>query len=106
MKVHPAFMLICSCLASFSAIAQMPTGTQATLSAPIAKASTVIVNDRPWQCDGQICRGASGESRFDDQRSCRDVAQKIGAVASFESAKGALASDDLARCNKYARSSR
>jgi hypothetical protein len=106
MKFSFAPTLIFGCLAASGAGAQMSTTARATLAAPVGKADLVVVDDRPWRCEGQVCGGPAGDSRFDDQRSCRDLAQKIGAVTAFEGAKGTLAAEDLVRCNKYARSSR
>ena len=97
-------VLLCV-LAASATMAQTPAGAKATLASPSALSHAIVVNDMPWRCDGLTCTGPAGTGRFDDQRSCRDLAQKVGAVAAFESGRGALAVEELARCNKYARTS-
>lgn len=85
--------------------AQTTVPAEATLSSPVAKPLTVIANARPWHCTDQKCTGTTGSNPFDDERSCRDIAQNVGAVTAFRGERKVLSSSELSRCNKHARSS-
>lgn len=106
MKIKLAMVVLAGVFASCGVDAQASRIAHATLAAPIDKADVIVVDDKPWRCDGVTCSGPAGLARFDDRASCRQVAQKVGIVAAFDGAKGALATDELAHCNKFAKSSR
>ena len=84
-----------------------PAGAQAlgsaALVAPTGIVDPMIVNGGVWRCSGATCAGPAGGDRFGDERTCKELAQKVGAVAAFTSRRGALAVDDLAKCNVRAR---
>lgn len=89
-----------------AAIAQAPPLARATLASPTDETGPIAVKDAVWRCVAATCSGASGDGKFGDISACRDLAKKIGRVATFSSARGELSPDQLIRCNQRAKAPR
>lgn len=79
------------------ALAQ-PGAMRAEFAAPFERTQQVIVDGTAWSCAGQACT-----ARGDDARpaiACRKLARKLGPVARFVTAQGALDAAGLAACNQ------
>ena len=75
-----------------------------TLASPIETPRREIVDGVLWRCEGERCSApADGERTL---ALCGKLARKFGAVARFTGPQGALAAEDLARCNAAAPVSR
>ena len=69
----------------------------ATLASPLAAPRQEILRGVLWTCAGDTCTAARDVSR--DVNVCARLAAKVGPVAGFATPRGAMGSDDLARCN-------
>lgn len=85
------------------AVAQRGGPIRVTLAAPVAQDGAVKALATSWTCTGTVCTGPAINGRFGDARGCREIAKVAGTVASYAGAKGELSADDLARCNKSAK---
>jgi hypothetical protein len=79
-------------------------GAPAYRLAPVAAmstATTVIVRDVLWKCDGAGCVATSATSR--PAIVCATAARKIGKIASFTANGQDFTAEELAACNKKAK---
>lgn len=85
-------------LSPAQALAGNGAGYSVTLAAPLSAPKQAIINEALWKCAGDTCVAAGNGSR--PVLVCQQVARKFGEVAAFTAAGSALASEDLAKCNK------
>ena len=69
----------------------------ATLEQP-AQEARAIAGGVVWRCEGVNCSAPKGRDR--PLRVCTELANKVGAIASFNAADKSLDDATLARCNK------
>lgn len=75
-----------------------PRGTYtATLAAPLDAPRKEIIDGLMWRCEGETCTAPANGSRT--VITCQRVATEFGPIAAFESPKGDLTAEELARCN-------
>ena len=79
-------------------VAAQSNSLRAEFAVPFAEASKVIIDGRRWSCSGTACTAAGSDPRL--AVACRKLARKLGAVARFEGAQGALDEAGLATCNQ------
>ena len=84
-----------------SAGAQTAAGV-ATLERRSTTTEPLVVNGMLWRCAGSTCTGPASGDRFGDLRTCKELARKVGAVATFSSRRGALSAEDAVKCNARA----
>jgi hypothetical protein len=95
--------LAAACLAASSlataAFAAEPV--TAKLASPVATPTKFIAGGAVFQCEGDTCYAGATTSQTFAVGTCKDVASKVGALASFEGRHGF---DDahLAQCNAVA----
>lgn len=78
---------------------------RATLSSPPAKASSVVVDNLTWTCDGADCTGVTTRAlaetshwlRFD--RGCKAVAAALGPLTAYSHRGRAATASAVAKCN-------
>ena len=87
------------------AIADAPATIRVTFAAPVAQSGAVQGLATQWTCAGATCTGPELNARYGDARACREAARAVGTVTAYQSARGALGADDLAKCNKAAKRS-
>ena len=93
------------CLSGLAGAADAPAPIRVTLASPVAQAGAVQGLATRWSCTGTSCTGPELNARFGDARACREAAKAAGVVTAYVSARGELAADDLAKCNKSAKRS-
>ena len=59
----------------------------------------VIVEDKVWRCEGEVCTGAVVDTPLLKLRACRAIARYAGGVTSFATPSGPLGAAEIARCN-------
>jgi hypothetical protein len=77
--------------------ASQQTYYTAALATPLAAPRQVILRGVLWNCAGDACTAARDVSR--DVNVCARLVKKVGPVAAFSTPRGALAAEELARCN-------
>jgi hypothetical protein len=75
----------------------------AKLQSPIAKRQRPIAGDTVFVCEGDTCSAATPASATNTVPGCRELARRVGAVASFGADGASLDAAGLARCNEAAR---
>lgn len=85
-------------LSPTQAMAGSAAGYSVKLVAPLAAPKQAIINDALWKCSGDSCVSGGEGSR--PVLVCQQVARKFGEVAAFTAGSTALATEDLAKCNK------
>lgn len=101
MKLH-TLAAACAAIASLSATAAFASEpVTAKLQAPVASPVKFIAGGAIFACDGDTCVASAATSQTFSAATCKAVAAKVGAVASFESRK-ALDDARLAQCNTAA----
>lgn len=93
--------IIAAATLGLAAPALAGTAFTADLAEPVAERTTFIANSAVWTCEGATCV-AELDRRTPSVRSCKQVAEEIGTLASFKSERGELAADKLERCNEAA----
>ncbi len=73
-----------------------------TLETPRDKAEMIVAAKVLWSCSGNTCTAELARKTV-NIRTCKKVAKKIGRIAEFSNAKGALSETDLAACNTSAK---
>ncbi|WP_041372952.1 CC_3452 family protein [Phenylobacterium zucineum] len=73
----------------------------AKLQAPVAEKTKFIAGGAMFTCEGDACVAAAPTSQTFATSTCKTIAAKVGAVASFEGRK-ALDDGRLAQCNEKA----
>jgi len=92
----------CAALASVSATAAFAAEpVTAKLQAPVASPVKFIAGGAIFACEGDTCVANAATSQTFSASTCKAVAAKVGAVATFESRK-ALDGSRLAECNTAA----
>lgn len=99
-KLIPA---LAAMLFAHAAVAETAAPIRVTLAAPVAQNGVVKAMATSWNCTGAACTGPAINGRFGDARGCREIAKVAGAVTAYVGARGELNADDLARCNKSAK---
>lgn len=98
-----AFVLV-GAVASPAAAAPAASGpVVAKLHAPIAKRQQAIAGEAVFVCEGDTCSTETPTSATNSVPGCRELARRVGALASFGADGAALDADGLARCNAAAR---
>jgi hypothetical protein len=92
----------CAAFASLSATAAFAAEpVTAKLQAPLAAPVKFIAGGAIFACEGDSCIASAPTSQTFSTSTCKTVAAKVGAVATFESRK-ALDDSRLAECNTVA----
>lgn len=94
--------LLAAAAGLFAAPALAGTLFTAKLAEPVDGRTDFIANKAVWVCEGETCT-AELSRKSPTVRTCKEVSEEIGVLASFESEKGALDADDLAECNTKAK---
>lgn len=81
------------------ALARVPV--VAKLEAPVAEKTRVIANGVVWRCEGDTCTGVM--QRQVSVRTCGELAEEVGRLASFGSTERQVTGDDLTNCNTDAK---
>ncbi len=68
-----------------------------TLAAPVAKPAKLLLGEVLWSCAGDIC--SAGQDTARPVVVCTKLAARVGTINRFVTPKGALAVEDMARCN-------
>lgn len=92
--------------AAVTTAAAAPAGTGpvvAKLQSPVAKRQRPIAGDTVFVCEGDTCSAATPASATNTVPGCRELARRVGAVASFGAEGASLDAAGLARCNEAAR---
>lgn len=72
------------------------------LQQPVAEKAKLIVGGAVFNCEGDSCVAAAPSSRTFATSTCKDLAKKFGAVASFGDGRKQLEGDKLSTCNAAA----
>lgn len=92
----------CAALVSLSAgSAFAEDAVTAKLAAPVAEKVKFIAGGAMFNCDGDVCIANAATSQTFATSTCKQIANKVGPVASFAGRKP-LDSDKLADCNAKA----
>ncbi|CAN7605037.1 hypothetical protein LJR225_004581 [Phenylobacterium sp. LjRoot225] len=95
---------LASAVVSTAAAAGPSTGpVVAKLQTPIAKRVRPIAGEAVFVCEADTCSAATPTSATNSVPSCRELARRVGALASFGADGAALDAEGLARCNLAAR---
>jgi len=98
MKLH-TLAVACAAVASLSATAAFAADSvTAKLQAPVASPVKFIAGGAIFNCEGDTCVANVPTSQTFSSSTCKAVAAKVGAVATFEGRK-ALDASRLAECN-------
>ncbi|WP_414713356.1 CC_3452 family protein [Sphingomonas sp.] len=81
----------------------MPTDSRAATRVTIewkhGAKEKLVADDSLWRCTGSTCTGRVVDRARSRLRACRQLARAGGRIVSFETASGALSSNELAACN-------
>lgn len=91
---------------SSGAFAQPGYGSRITLAAPVAKPIKIVAGGAMWQCVGVTCRGPGVSGRYARGNACREIANALGAVSSFDVSGTSMDQPDISRCNTRAKAAR
>lgn len=81
-----------------------PTGV-ATIGGGAALPGQIVIDSKLWRCADGKCQGPADQRRVAAERTCKDLARKVGAVETFAIGEMTLDSEQLAACNKGAKAS-
>lgn len=88
--------------AAFTLPALAGTSFTAKLAQPNEGVKEAVAAKAIWSCNGEECV-AELNRRTVTVRTCKQVASKVGELASFSNAKESLSEADLAECNEAAK---
>ena len=94
------FMTVLTVSFLFAMTAGQATTYRVSLAAP-ATASTQIIHDTAWMCDGTEC--ATQSARSGVANTCARIVRELGAVTAFMVDGEAVSQDQLTECNARAR---
>ncbi len=98
--------VLATAVASSVAAAPAPAASGAVvakLQSPIAKRQRPIAGEAVFVCEADTCSAATPTSATNSVPACRELARRVGPLASFGADGAALDTDGLARCNQAAR---
>lgn len=72
------------------------------LQSPVAEKTKLIAGGAVFMCEGDTCLAAAPSSQTYGATACKDVAKKVGAVASFGGSRKQLDAAKLDQCNAVA----
>jgi hypothetical protein len=89
---------------SFAGVAQadVKAVATATLKAPIAAKTKVVVAGAVYSCEGSTCVSLAAPTRAVTLAGCKALVKKVGELTSFSNAMRAIEGDELATCNAAA----
>ena len=94
-KITAASMLFAAGFANAGLLQTATAKLEAPLSAP---QFDLIAADAAWNCEGDTCQ-SNIDRRTPMARDCRQLARKVGKIASFKVGVLELPEAELARCN-------
>jgi hypothetical protein len=77
----------------------------ATIGGGAALPAQIVIDGKVWRCTDGKCQGPTDQRRVAAERTCKDLARKVGTVETFTIGEMTLDSEQLAACNKGARAS-
>ncbi|MDP2259131.1 MAG: hypothetical protein Q8J89_05385 [Caulobacter sp.] len=89
---------------SFAGVAQADSKAvaTATLKAPVAAKTKVVVAGAVYNCEGSTCISLAAPARAVTLAGCKALVKEVGELTAFSNAKRAIEGDDLATCNAAA----
>lgn len=89
---------------SFAGIAQadVKTVATATLKAPVAAKTKIVVAGAVYNCEGSTCVALAAPTRAVTVAGCKALVKKVGELSAFSNAMRAIEGEDLATCNAVA----
>lgn len=89
---------------SFAGIAHADANAvaTATLKAPVAAKTKIVVAGAVFNCEGSTCISLAAPARAVTVSGCKALVKAVGELTAFSNAKRAIEGDDLATCNAAA----
>ncbi len=87
---------------SFAGAAQAADKVTATLKAPVAAKTKVVVAGAVYSCEGSTCVSLAAPARAVTVAGCKALVKEVGAVTALSNEKRAIEGEDLAACNAVA----
>ena len=89
---------------SFAGVAQADgrAVATATLKAPVAAKTKIVVAGAVFNCEGSTCVSLAAPTRAVTVPGCKALVKKVGALTAFSNAMRAIEGEELATCNAAA----
>jgi hypothetical protein len=97
--MRAALLVVILGLSAANATAQARSTAEARVEWRSRAGDHIIIDAKPWRCEGERCRGTIVDTPFLKVRACRLIARHVRRVTSFSTPSGPLSDADLARCN-------
>lgn len=98
MKLHTA--MIAAVVVAVAGLAVAKTPVVVKLETPKAEQTRIIANGAVFMCEADTCTAVM--TRSVNARTCGEVAEQVGRIASFSGDGRAVTGSDLERCNARA----
>lgn len=87
---------------SFAGAAYADGKVTASLKAPVAAKTKVVVSGAVYNCEGSTCVSLAAPARAVTLAGCKALVKEVGALTAFSNGKRAIEGEDLATCNAVA----
>lgn len=87
---------------SFAGVAHADAKVTATLKAPVAAKTKVVVSGAVFNCEGSTCISLAAPARAVTLSGCKALVKEVGELTAFSNSKRAIEGEALATCNAVA----
>lgn len=87
---------------SFAGAAYADGKVTASLKAPVAAKTKIVVSGAVYNCEGSTCVSLAAPSRAVTLSGCKALVKEVGELTAFSNGKRAIEGEDLAACNAAA----